>query len=312
MLFLKKIILFSAIAAFVLWAYLQFAAVSIEKVKGPDTRTQITQSFENALLIPYNTVIVGSSKAYRGIEPDLLDSAYNFAHDNDIFNQHYYKLQYLLRHKKRIDNIIIGYDYFSFSYISSSRNSIYKNYFDDDYLKDYQLALADLRPGRMDKTFNDFMTITFTNTFKPFITGFFGKDANRPQLTAKGHYKRFGIAADAGALLVHDSANVLAVQLNYFYKLLQLCNINNIRMFLVMLPTTAFENNHYTGAEKQRIDSIAADACTRYTDLHYLKYATDSSFALTDFEDAMHLNVSGAAKFSRRLKDDINKIILKK
>ena len=63
-----------------------------------NTAEQIKMSFENSIADNYNCYFLGNSRIYRNINPEMMTTvkAYNFGHDNDSYNQMYYKLLYLL------------------------------------------------------------------------------------------------------------------------------------------------------------------------------------------------------------------------
>ena len=101
--FFNQLFLFSipTIIYFVLAIFLMPTLLSIQN--GPSTKQQISTSFRNALKQDYDILILGNSRTYRGINPDLLAmKCYNFSHDNDSYNQSYYKLLYLIKHHKKI------------------------------------------------------------------------------------------------------------------------------------------------------------------------------------------------------------------
>ena len=61
-------------------------------LNGISMNDQLEQSFENVLKKPYRTIILGNSRTYRGINPDLIDSStYNFSFDNETFLEQYFK-----------------------------------------------------------------------------------------------------------------------------------------------------------------------------------------------------------------------------
>jgi hypothetical protein len=284
--------------------YIKFAHLSIKNVKGPSTRYQIEHSFKNALILNYNTLILGSSKFYRGINPDLIDSSFNFSHDNDIFNQLYYKLQFLEANNKKFDVLILGYDYFGFSYISDTRNYIYEDYFATQYSEDYR------HKASIDKRFNSFITMNFTQTFKPFRIGLFKNPVpNMPYITEKGQYVRFGIASPYKSNTEKDSAKILDVQVKYFYKIVSYCKQKKIQLILVMIPARKIELENYTKLEMKKVDNVIKLGMSKYPSTCFLDYCNDSSFHTADFEDELHLNKYGADKISIKLNNDIKNLI---
>ena len=91
--------------------------------------------FRNAEKRPYDMVFMGNSRIYRGLNPDSFTTkSYNFAHDNDSYNQIYYKLLFLTAQNKKIQIVLLGVDYFEYSVFSDSRNYEYSKIFNKSYL----------------------------------------------------------------------------------------------------------------------------------------------------------------------------------
>ncbi|WP_461488949.1 hypothetical protein, partial [Pontibacter sp. HJ8] len=91
---------FNLILIFIIGLYISSYSILTQSAYGPTTKAQIEQSFENALRKDYDMLILGNSRIYRGINPEKFSTnAYNFAHDDDSYNQMYYKLKYVLADK---------------------------------------------------------------------------------------------------------------------------------------------------------------------------------------------------------------------
>ena len=93
----KFVIRFSTIciiSVLMITIYNSLATASTLKYNGASTAEQINMSFENAVSEEYNCYFLGNSRIYRDINPDVFTTvkSYNFAHDNDSYNQMYYKL----------------------------------------------------------------------------------------------------------------------------------------------------------------------------------------------------------------------------
>ncbi len=93
---------------------------------------------------------------------------------------------------------------------------------------------------------------------------------------------------------VTDAADISEKNLEYLYKIIELCRNNNVELMLVKAPSnsTAEEKRYYNAVKE-----IAAREGITYADynLHYDAIGLDLKH---DFFDATHLNVWGAEKFS--------------
>jgi hypothetical protein len=268
---------------------------------GPNTEYQIKFSLKNALEKNYKLLILGSSKTYRGINPQLLSmSAQNFSHDNDTYNQLYYKLKLLLSKKKKIEYLIISTDYHQFSFISDTRNYVYGDIFDADYLKDYNTSLwqyqfynhlSNLSPEKLlsIKLFSTKGQVPFIRENGQYIKPGFNLTKNFPSR----EYKR------------------LKFQMNYLDKTIQLCKKNNIIVFMVMLPVRKHELECYKKKELSDFDNFI----TKYSkqkSIFFLNYSKNPNFTIKDYTDIAHSNESAANRFTKILNKDLTSIIEKK
>ena len=137
--FIQKILIFCFPAMVYSIIAILFMPCLLSMVNGPSTKQQIAHSFKNATNINYDLLILGNSRTYRGINPDMLSyNAFNFSHSNDSYNQIYYKLKYLVDIEKDINYLILGIDYFQFSFISDTRNYVYTDFLDSEYMTDFR------------------------------------------------------------------------------------------------------------------------------------------------------------------------------
>jgi len=127
-------ILFYCISSIILTPFI------ISQIHGPSTEQQIRSSFKNVITEEkYDLIILGNSRTYRGLNPEFFDfNTFNFSHDNDNYNQIFYKLKFLLQENIQFDYLILGTDYFQFNYKSGTRNYIYGDLLSNEYLEDYE------------------------------------------------------------------------------------------------------------------------------------------------------------------------------
>ncbi len=298
--FFYKTILFSFI---VLCIYiptnLYVLPYAFEQIYGPSTKRQITKSFNDIQKKEYDLIILGNSGTYRGINPDSLEiPSYNFSHDNDSFNQIYYKLLWMNRNHIKFDYLILGVDYFEFNIFSGTRNYVYNSFFEDSYQKDYPsfLSNADIF---LDRTqILDVSRLKFLlKLFEPKKTERFMKD--------NGQYVKPGIAK------VDDdhiySMHRLPVQVNYFNLIIDYCNNNEIEVVLCMLPKRKNILRHFKQNNIEEFNSYINSFTNKR--IHYLNYSNQKGWSVTDYTDRIHFNENAANKFSKVLNDDILRLI---
>jgi hypothetical protein len=298
--FLTKFVLFSVpLLAVYIIIMIWILPRIIEKKMGPSTRKQIDQSFKNVLLSDFDLLILGNSRPYRGINPDLLEvSSFNFSHDNDTYNQLYYKLKFLDKNNKSFKYLVLGVDYFQFSYISATRNYAYYQWFDEEYKSDYPFH----------RYIPDF--IYETQILDPsrikYIKYVFDKKYNKTiYLKENGQYIRPGKATESN--ISDDSIFRIPVQVNYFEKILQKCRKDNIKVFLCMMPARQLALKNYTPDQIKEFDSFISGYRDNNTFL--LNFTYDKSFVMSDYTDVKHLTEEGADKFTKLLNDSIKSLI---
>lgn len=264
---------------------------------GPSTAQQIKFSLENALKKDYKIIILGNSRTYRGIAPDMFSlSTYNFSHDNDSYNQIFYKLELLLSNKKEFDYLILGVDYFQFSFKSDTRNYVYADILNENYLNDFNNDLWKLK-------FDYYLS----NLNPKKLLSLRSKN-NMPFLKENGQYIKPGLAFETDTIQMDIKR--LDFQVNYFKMILELCQIKKITVFMVMLPVRPNELKSYTKEETEEFDSFI-ESFTNQKTIFYLNYSKNPDFKTIDYTDITHLNEVAANRFSKILNTDILKLIEK-
>ena len=255
---------------------------------GPSTKQQIKHSFENASNLEYELLILGNSRTYRGINPERLSiKSFNFSHDNDSYNQIYYKLKYLIDIEKDIKYLILGIDYFQFSFKSDTRNYVYADFLDREYMNDFEESSVFVKK----------MDYYFSNINPKKILSLYPKE-NKPFLRANGQYIKPGFAKETDTIT--RDINRLEFQIKYFEKTLSLCDKKGIKVFIVNLPTRQNELNSYTTGEINEF----ANFISSYVDnknVFYLNYSKLEGFNTEDYTDITHFNEKAANRFSEIL-----------
>jgi len=301
--FLLKTILFSfSVLCIYIPVSLYLMPVALEQIYGPSTKRQITKSFNDIKKKEYDLIILGNSGPYRGINPDSLEiPAYNFSHDNDSYNQMYYKILWMERNNIKFNHLILGVDYFHFNIFSGTRNYVYNGFFEDSYQKDYPDFFSNanifldrtqiLDPGRLK---------FLLKLFEPKKTERFMKD--------NGQYVRPGKAKvdDDHVYSMHR----LPVQMNYFNLIIDFCKENNIDVVLCMLPKRKNILRHFKPDDIEEFNMYINSFTSNR--IHYLNYSEQEGWTVADYTDRIHFNENAANKFSGVLNDDIMRLIKNK
>lgn len=303
--FSLKLFLFIGICISVIGAYNHLASVSIEKFHGPSTEDQISMSFSNAIQNDYNCYILGNSRIYRGVNPDLFTKvrSFNFAHDNDSYNQMYYKLLYLLENNKNIEYLIIGTDYFQFSFLADSRNYIYDRFFPKEYLYDYEMhSFLDIIVSHYSS-----LWINKQNALPSCIKYVLGisEPEQKKHLKDNGQYITYGEANPNATTNVDYS--VKDIQYDYFIKIINVCENENIELFVIMPPLWEGETKSHSDQERELFNAMIYDSLSK-TDYrnNYINYSKEVGLSsYVDFVDITHLNQTAADAFSEYINNRI-------
>lgn len=258
---------------------------------GPSTEEQINTQFENSTHRDYELLILGNSRNYRGLNPSRFNlSTYNFSHDNDSYNQMYYKLIYLLEKDVSIKYLLVGIDYFQFSFKAESRNYVYGRWFDSTYLKDF------------DKSIYSYNIVNIKSSLHPRKLLPLFEDRSKGILKDNGQY----ILPDVAKKNDHIDRDInrLVFQEKYFEKIIETCKSKNILVFMVMLPLRENEIKSYS---KDKINSFNTfiDSYANGSEVFYINYSELEEFSYVDYTDITHLNEDAANRISIKLNNEI-------
>lgn len=265
------------------------------------TEYQIRRSFELMRISKFDTLIIGNSRVYRGVDPEVLStSSFNFSHDNDSFNQIYYKLLVVLDNHQ-IKTLVLGVDYFQFSVFSDSRNYAYYNQLSFDYLKDYSF-LSNLR--------TIVRRMLFPQTYD--VTSSIGSVLSRKtdhwlELTQQGQLRIWGIHNGGQGFDGKRESNRLTLQDQYFNKILKLCKSQDIELKLLMMPCQEKVLTNYHPSDIAKFDHFFESQVSSFSRGEFLNFSSDEDFSPTDFNDLTHLSPEAATRFSKKLNDRLEK-----
>ena len=304
--FVINISILALITSVLIGGYCAFANFASTKYYGLNTSGQIHMSFKNALADDYSCYFLGNSRIYRDINPDKFVGvkSYNFGHDNDSYNQMYYKLMYLLENDKQIDTLIIGTDYFAFSFLSDSRNYIYGDLFPHEYMDDFENA------GNRINQFGNKMSILWKNKQNalPAVEDYVRRKHPPENLNYQkenGQYIAYGQAT--GDETVDREYNILDVLYSYYDKIIGVCQEEEIDLWIIMPPLWEAETRGHTDEERREFDEMIENSLkgTPFEN-HYINYTTIEGLAsYEDFIDVTHLSAEAADRYSEYINEKI-------
>lgn len=263
----------------------------LENAKGPTYQTQIDRAFAQAVSRDYDMLFLGNSRIYRGLNPDRFAvSSYNFGHNDDTYNHVFYKLKWLRDQGVSFRYLVLGVDFFQFSYMSRQRNQAYGKYLGEDYLADYEpQPWADV----------GLKIRLITRGLNPKYM--FLPNDGRTFLRDNGQYVKPGEASPTDTAV--RSATRLPLQVAYFEKVLEDCRKHKVKVFLCMLPVRPEERNCYREGEIDDFMQFIRGYLD--SDVALIDYTLDPEYSLADYTDITHFNESAAERFSTQLNQDL-------
>lgn len=310
--FFWKVGLYSLPIILVVSVYFFTAKEHRSVLNGISMSEQLNQGFHNAVASKTETYILGNSRCYRGLNPDVLGSSvYNFAYDNETFLEQYYKLIYLKKHGNIPSTIILGVDYFEFSFVSVALKDIYKNYFSPDYLKSTNkfTVKSNNQLSELNNFINSQVATLFGRSASQYLDFLYyhyvlNEPIQYPYLKDNGQYIISPLpSAKEGDFVKRDSI-ILDIQKHSFESIVSFAKSHNIKLFLVMPPTRQIERDSYRLEFTKRMDEYFISRCMEGS-VYYINYFNDNEFVTADFMDDTHLTPVGADRFSEKLRMDI-------
>ncbi len=300
--FLLKVSLLGIIAISLVILIFNYNDHLAESFYGPNTRSQIEMSFENALKSEATCWFLGNSRIYR-LNPDVIENGnwYNFSHDNDSYNQMYYKLQYLLKNRCKVDTLVIGTDYFQFSVFSDTRNYVYDDLLGDDYIRDYNSWIIKEKINNLKR-----LIITKQNSVGRTMMGFVRNRGFRGNCTVVHILRQNGsYMDDEGKAKADDKANrdttMLDIQKHYFERILELCRTKDISLYVLMMPLRDNELQCYQEEFITGFNEYINTTLSKYGyEGNYIDMSNNNDYKdYRLYTDITHLNSTAADSFTK-------------
>lgn len=251
------------------------------------------------------TVILGSSHAFQGINPQVLGgNAYNLA---NVSQDHYYDIRLFNRYRGMLTNlkrVIVPINYFSLQYRMSESSESYRQFFYSHGMKIYPEQLL----RRLD--LRNYLKILLWDPKR--LVEYWRKGFPVATIDANGFQP---VAFDADADLSGGKSKVAfhhsimnTTFLNDNVRRLEALTANlldeGVQVVFVLMPVYESYSDNCRNENLEIIEKTTSSLVNRYG-VTYLDYFTDRRFLPQDFADSDHFNAVGADRFSRILADDL-------
>lgn len=106
---------------------------------------------------------------------------------------------------------------------------------------------------------------------------------------------------------INRDYTILDIQYDYFVRIIELCEKENIQMYVIMPPLWEGETTSHTDQERKSFNDMIISTLhgTRYSE-NYINYSEEEGLSsYTDFIDITHLKPSKADEFSKYINQRI-------
>jgi hypothetical protein len=259
----------------------------------------------------FNTIILGSSQAYYGINPAFFEKkAFNLANSSQSLNYDSDVLLKSIDDLPSLKNVIITVSYFSFYYdldfeAESWRSNYYTKFYGVNHTKKNFL---EIRKYSLLALYTPKEALSFFSKGLSGIDLSEGVDKNGFLIRdSVGLHNRISDSSGKNRFLFHSSI----MKEQYHAKIIQALNDlllelkkRKVSVYFVSTPLYKTYSTHLNKQVQQKNDSLISQLCKKYS-CSYLDFSSDKRFVKEDFYDNDHLNVYGANKLSTIINDVI-------
>ncbi len=276
--------------------------------------TEMWKSFYSQEKNSMDIVFLGSSHVYNAINPVQFEeetalSGFDLSTSNQDLSISYYLMKELLRYQSPK---YIVMDVYGFELEPYEKTSSYKRTFDDMKWSSVKMsAILDWLPHMEGESLlpRIFTLLDYHSRWDELTDA--DLNGKKYETTEKGYCpyegSEKGESIDYSGIDGTDETlmELSQEELSYFYKIVHLCEKNNIQLILIKTPDSA-----WTEGKHQAISNLAAAMKLTFIDYNKNAEITDLGLdASSDWRNSRHLNSNGAAKFTAALAEDIKKQI---
>ena len=244
-----------------------------------------------------NTIlVVGDSQLECALNTKLISNSYSVAQGGDNHLYNYAQIRGLIRENKSIDTIILGHNY-------NNVMGSYEYYYKTPSILQYKVPkyFSVLQMEELKDLFfinPKAMLVTAPLIIKHNINFYLKRNVTMTDLNFGGYLmidKAFKNPTNSIENL--DKNSYSKIQSKYLNKIVKLCQLENIKLFLVTSPNLHTQR-FYTKKYRDYFESIKFKGVTN---VNLANMKLDS----TNFYDFVHMNKKGSIAFTSFLRDSI-------
>lgn len=244
------------------------------------------------------TLILGSSHSYGGLNPELFSSkAFNAAHSAQLL---YYDSKIFDKYRntfKNLKTIILPISYPTFfgnyeiKQISNNKKN-YNYYFGTEATQSIDVIEKDLK--RNLKKIVDYYYYNYSFTKLGWATTFNSKESKDLIKTAQETLKWQTIEN----IKSQKNQTIFKENISTLRSILKWCNINNVNVILYTLPAYKTYRNNLNKEQLSTTVLAAEKIAKEYKNCIYLNLIANNNYRAKDFWDSSHLSEYGTEKLS--------------
>ena len=243
------------------------------------------------------TLILGSSYAYDGIDPNVLDAAFNLANSSQCFEDDYALLQRYIVYLDSLERVILPISYSSLQMVSSCNR------------RGYYTIYMDLYP-RWPISKYSFECFNLELMAKKIIKHALREDVVRCDSLGQriGHTFVSRPAVDwqdTQALVANDrfvgpAAQPYIEENTYWLRRIALeCQVSGVELYLVKMPALQEYRDAMPEEQVEAMNYAITTIANKFDCVHVLDYQAWGTDA--DFWNATHLNTDGAKRLTKEM-----------
>ncbi len=254
-------------------------------------------------------LVLGSSQNKRAINPEHLSQpALTAAGTRQGHKTDYYLVKDLHQQLPNLKRVVIGATYRHFESRPNSNNFwkyrshlLYYNvnaFERPVYFKDKLLFLGNT------SFYSDQLTSYYLNNERSVYNVYgFQMEGQKDKFAQLGYDKKAILKTYNPNNYPDLNRAYLDVTTEWFYKVLDYCQENNLEVILTQTPTYQLYREHQDIHALYRRDSIVKAALATYSNVRLLNEEESTSYKTTHYLNENHLNPSGAEIFTKRLNE---------
>lgn len=256
------------------------------------------------------TLIIGSSNMYAGINPNCLEHGFNLANSSQRLEYDWFLLSKYKNNFDSLKTIILGIDVMNLyapDYESGTsdwnRAIFYHIYMDCPKHKWYskyawEISCNEMFQKKVNAFFSHLMNGQYEEPCDSLGMGTYYKSENSNDLDMTEEYSKY--------LLQIVDYNYEEKNLEYLNQIISFCEKNNVELILITTPCWSTFRDQSLDSFAQ-LDKTITDLTNNSKTVHYYNYLADNRFIREDFYNVNHLSDIGAIKFTEILKEEVLK-----